>query len=205
MADGRTFLCHNGQLTFAPAKILRTATQHNQAQHTYRLGDIFEVKVGAVSGADHIYESQHGEQNFVCSQTRTTGNLKRMIYNKINKALLPHKQELIARRIRKFNENNWWEWGRNYPERSGERIYVNAKTRVAQPFFVSKAEAFDGSVLALFPKQRSKDQQRNKICDLATACDQLNRLDWRALGFMTGGRYLFSQRSLENANINLDL
>ncbi len=161
--------------------------------------------MGAVSGADHIYQSQHGEQEFVCSQTRATGNLKRMIYNKINKALLPHKQELLARRIRKFNENNWWEWGRNYPERSGARIYVNAKTRVAQPFFVSKAEAFDGSVLALFPKRQAKDKRKNKAYDLAQACDQLNRLDWRALGFMTGGRYLFSQRSLENANINLDL
>ena len=188
MADGRTFLCHEGQLTFSPRK----------NQTTHKLGDSFEVKVGAVSGADHIYESTlDGEKNFVCSQTRSTGKLKRMIYNKPSRALLPHKQKLLQRRIRAFDENNWWEWGRKYPERTGARIYVNGKTRIDKPFFVSTEKAFDGSVLALFPKER--------ICDLAQACDELNRLDWRALGFMTGGRYLFSQRSLENANINLAL
>ena len=187
MADGRTFLCHEGQLTFSPQKI----------QTTHKLGDAFEVKVGAVSGADHIYESPHGNQDFVCSQTRTTGGLKRMIYNKLSRALLPHKQTLLQRRIRAFDENNWWQWGRKYPEREGARIYVNGKTRITKPFFISTAEAFDGSVLALFPKK--------KIHNLAEICEELNRLDWRALGFMTGGRYLFSQRSLENANINLAL
>ena len=192
MADGRTFLCHKGQLTFAPPK------SRPSPKTTHRLGDSFEVKVGAVSGADHIYESQrYGEQDFVCSRTRTTGNLKRMIYNKPSRALLLHKQELLARRIRKFDETNWWQWGRTYPERTGKRIYVNGKTRVANPFFVSEEKAFDGSVLALFPKKRTHN--------LTEICDRLNRLDWRALGFMTGGRYLFSQRSLENANIDLAL
>ena len=206
MADGRTFLCHQGQLTFSPAE--------QPHPPTYRIGDSFEVKVGAVSGADHIYQSEtNGEQNckqnckqdckqdckqnFVCSQTRATGNLRTMIYNKKSKALLPHKQALLQRRIRKFDENNWWQWGRKYPERTGTRIYVNGKTRIAKPFFVSKVEAFDGSVLALFPKKKTEN--------LAEICEELNRQDWRALGFMTGGRYLFSQRSLENANIDLAL
>ena len=194
MADGRTFLCHQGQLTFSPAE--------QPHPPTHRIGDSFEVKVGAVSGADHIYQStRDGEQNckqdFVCSQTRATGNLRTMIYNKKSKALLPHKQALLQRRIRKFDENNWWQWGRKYPERTGTRIYVNGKTRIAKPFFVSKVEAFDGSVLALFPKKKTEN--------LAEICEELNRQDWRALGFMTGGRYLFSQRSLENANIDLAL
>ena len=198
MADGRTFLCHQGQLTFSPAE--------QPHPPTHRIGDSFEVKVGAVSGADHIYKStqdfeqnceQDCKQNFVCSQTRATGNLRTMIYNKKSRALLPHKQELLQRRIRKFDENNWWQWGRKYPERTGTRIYVNGKTRIAKPFFVSEVEAFDGSVLALFPKKKTEN--------LAEICEELNRQDWRALGFMTGGRYLFSQRSLENANIDLAL
>ena len=102
-----------------------------------------------------------------------------MIYNKLSRALLPHKQTLLQRRIRAFDENNWWQWGRKYPEREGARIYVNGKTRITKPFFVSTAEAFDGSVLASFPKAQS--------------CQRfVNRLDWRALGFMTGGRSFFS-------------
>jgi adenine-specific DNA-methyltransferase len=34
--------------------------------------------------------------------------------------------------------------------------------------------------------------------DLAAFRDALNRVDWADLGFVCDGRYLFSQRSLEN-------
>ena len=35
--------------------------------------------------------------------------------------------------------------------------------------------------------------------DLAAFRDALNAVDWADLGFICDGRYLFSQRSLENA------
>ncbi len=118
-----------------------------------RLGDEFEVKVGAVSGADGIFTHQkHGNVDFVCSATRRHGNTRRMIYNQKTPYLDAYKAALLHRRIRHFDDSNWWQWGRKYHANPGPRIYVNCKTRHAKPFFTHPATAYDGSVLALFPK-----------------------------------------------------
>ncbi|MBL7787800.1 MAG: hypothetical protein JNM36_17965, partial [Chitinophagales bacterium] len=47
------------------------------------------------------------------------------------------------------------------------------------------------SVLALFP--------HNPQADITELCHLLNEVDWQELGFVCDGRYLFSQKSLENA------
>ncbi len=91
------------------------------------------------------------------------------------------------RGIRRFDESNWWEWGRKFCQRTGPRIYVNGKTRNKKPFFVSEVESYDGSVLALFPK--------NGI-NIEKASEKLNNMDWATLGFVCDGRLIFSQRSL---------
>lgn len=189
LEDGREFLCLDGQIYFLDGMGL-DAGRDNGVIRRRRLGDDFEVRVGAVSGADDVFTNpRYGDIEFVCSRTRSTGELRRMIYGRNSRVLLPHKSRLLSRRIRRFDESNWWQWGRGYPNRTGERIYVNSKTRISEPFFVHDATAFDGSVLALFPRRRG--------INLDKACARLNRVDWRSMGFMTGGRYLFSQRSLE--------
>ena len=158
------------------------------------LSDYFDVKVGAVSGADAIYTNEaEGNLGFVYSRTAATGQLRRMIYNEKHACLLPHKKVLINRKIRKFDETNWWEWGRKFCDRPGPRIYVNAKTRNPQPFFASDAEAYDGSVLALFPKSLDPD--------VWEAAAKLNAVDWGQLGFVCDGRYMFSQKSLAHAPV----
>ena len=84
----------------------------------------------------------------VCSYTCKTKKTKRMIYNRKNKYIDQYKDILLKRRIKKFNENNWWQWGRNYYESEKPRIYVNCKTRSQNPFFIHQSTAYDGSVLA---------------------------------------------------------
>lgn len=37
---------------------------------------------------------------------------------------------------------------------------------------------------------------------LQKICDKLNHTDWQELGFVCDGRFLFSQRSLENAMLD---
>ncbi len=158
------------------------------------LGDIFDIKVGAVSGADKLFVSETGE-DFVCSKTRSTGELRKIIYNRHDEHLEKYKEILIARKIKKFNEDNWWSWGRPVDFRFGEpRIYVNCKTRINNPFFLNNCEMWDGSVLALFPK---------RDIDLKQATDILNGLDWNNIGFMAGGRYIFSQKSLKEALVDV--
>lgn len=177
LRDGRHFVCRDGQLYF-----LREAMAGGVS-----LGEFFDIKVGAVSGADPVFAHPEGNVEMVCSKTIDTGETRRVFYDVPAPQLLPHKEQLMARRIRRFAEHNWWRWGRGYPVDARSRIYVNCKTRRSAPFFLHRSTAFDGTVLALFAKREM---------DLEQVCDVLNAIDWEEKGFFSGGRFLFSQRAL---------
>ncbi|MFZ4535843.1 Eco57I restriction-modification methylase domain-containing protein [Propionivibrio sp.] len=156
--------------------------------------DIAFVKVGAVSGADDLYTSdKFGTRKFVCSSTVADGMTRRMIWCEPGEpppeALLPHKERLIARRIRPYTELNWWHWGRGYHQSEQPRVYVNGKTRQEKPFYAHDCLNYDGSVLAIFP--------RDPTVDAKVLAEALNGVDWADLGFVCDGRFLFTQRSLE--------
>ena len=156
------------------------------------LDSVFTVRVGAVSGADDIFtHAQFGNAEFVCSHTARSGELRRMIFDQPLPYLEQFKERLLQRRVAKFDENNWWRWGRRHHIADAPRIYVNHKTRNPRPFFLSPCLNYDGSVLALFPHRRDADLDR------LTAI--LNDTDWAELGFVCDGRFLFTQRSLNCA------
>jgi adenine-specific DNA-methyltransferase len=182
--EARHFVERGGHLSF---------TRGDYALH---LADIAFVKVGAVTGADEIYASDDdGNRSFVCSSTVATGETRRMLWCEPGKpppaALLPHRERLIARRIRSFDESNWWHWGRGYHQSVQPRIYVNNKTRRPQPFFVHDCTHYDGAVMAIFP--------RDPAVDVRALAAALNSVDWADLGFVCDGRFLFTQRSLEQS------
>ncbi len=178
--EDRRFLLAGGHLAFT------------LGDYTVPLADIFSVKVGAVSGADAIFASdRHGDMDFVCSHTARDGLTRRMIFNTPHPALKRQKRRLLARRIRHFDESNWWQWGRLHPISDRPRIYVNCKTRSAEPFFLHPCQNFDGAILALFP--------HDPAADLVALCKKLNGVDWGELGFVCDGRSLFAQRSLQEA------
>ena len=181
--DGRCFSVVDGQLVFAAADGVLCR-------------DIFDVKVGAVSGMDAVFASaRFGNADFVCSHTRKTNKTRRMIFNTLHSSLSEHKHKLINRKIRTFGESDWWQWGRLHHQSDAARVYVNAKTRQPQPFFTHPCRNYDGSVLALFP--------RDPAADVDALAAKLNRVDWRELGFVCGGRFIFSQRALANAPLPL--
>lgn len=168
----------------------------SHGEYTLNMAQVATVKVGAVSGQDAIYASESdGNRDFVTSSTARDGKTRRMIWCEPGEpppaALLPHHDALIARRIRPFDENNWWQWGRGYPQTDAPRVYVNTKTRQPQPFFLHPCLNFDGAVMGIFPHRRDTD--------LSAFRDALNAVDWADLGFVCDGRYIFTQRSLENA------
>lgn len=182
--EERHFVETGGHLSF---------TRGDYALH---LADIAFVKVGAVSGADELYTGDDfGNRDFVCSATVASGETRRMLWCEPGKhppsALLPHKERLIARRIRPFDESNWWHWGRGYHQSAQPRVYVNNKTRRAQPFFVHACTHYDGAVMAIFP--------RDPAVDVRALASALNGVDWADLGFVCDGRFLFTQRSLEQS------
>ena len=167
-----------------------------RGDYPLRLSEVAFVKVGAVSGADDLYaDPVHGSRDFVCSSTVSTGHTRRMIWTEPGEpapaVLQPHKARLLQRKVTKFDESNWWMWGRLHYRSTQPRVYVNGKTRVAKPFFVHPCNDYDGAVMAVFPRRAE--------VDLEAFRDALTAVDWADLGFVCDGRFLFTQRSLENA------
>jgi adenine-specific DNA-methyltransferase len=184
--DGRRMALSGGQLMFT------------RGIYSLPLASVFAVKVGAVSGADDIFSNaEFANADFVCSKTAQTGATRRMIYLD-REGPLPwleqFKERLLARRVTRFDENNWWKWGRRHHVSEAPRIYVNNKTRNLRPFFLHPCTNYDGSVMALFPHRANI-----KAADLQRLAEMLNEVDWHELGFVCDGRFLFSQRSLEQA------
>ncbi|MDR1064145.1 MAG: class I SAM-dependent methyltransferase [Azoarcus sp.] len=175
--DEREMVHVHGQLAFTHAHLC------------VPMSELFDVRVGAVSGADDVYTHPEGNLEFVCSQTAATGATRRMIYDIRHPHLDRYKERLLNRRVRPFGESNWWKWGRNYYKSPERRIYVNNKTRRTRPFFTHPCTAYDGSVLALFPK----NGEMNIECALASFNEAV---PWEELGFVVDGRYIFTQRSL---------
>ena len=183
LSDGRRMRQAAGQLLFT------------RGIYSLPLSSVFEVKVGAVSGADDVYtHAELGNADFVCSRTAQTGELRRMIYELKLPYLEPHKARLLGRGVAHFDESNWWRWGRRHHVSEAKRIYVNGRTRMARPFFTNACNNYDGAVLALFP--RRTDLTDGDIDELVRL---LNQTDWQELGFVCDGRYLFAQRSLTQA------
>ena len=181
--DGRRMSLCGGQLLFT------------RGIYSIPLASVFSVRVGAVSGADDIFtNAELGNTDFVCSKTAATGELRRMIFDLPLPELEAHKERLLARRVTRFDENNWWKWGRRHHVSDAPRIYVNHKTRNLQPFFLNGCKNYDGSILALFPHQKTLD-----MATMRQLTALLNDIDWAELGFICDGRYLFSQRSLEQS------
>ena len=181
MNDGRRFVEVDGQLMFL------------RENYSVRFADVFSVKVGAVSGADSIFTHPKGNMEFVCSKTVETGETRRMLYGIKHPHLDKHKEELLSRRVKPFDESNWWQWGRAFPINLHPRIYVNGRTRKPEPFFLHDCLSFDGAILALFSKNQRMPRRELIECTM-----MLNKeIDWQELGFVCDGRFLFTQRSLQ--------
>lgn len=165
----------------------------SKIENGVRLDEVFDVKVGAVSGANNIFYNENGNISLANSESKKTGKLIKAIYGKQMIPIIENfKNELLKRTGSSFNEENWWDWIRKPVCIKNNKILVNCKTRDTKPFFSIDCDAWDGSLLALIPK---KDIDINKYVDI------LNNIDWNKQGFKVGGRLIFSQRSLSHAII----
>ncbi len=128
------------------------------------LGELFEIVVGAVTGDNEGHADPAGVP-LLCSD----------------------------RSIRHYRQGKWI---RQLPVAAcapTPRIYLNAKTRRPDPFFLHPTVPHDGSLLALIP--------RDPATDLAEWCQHLNTVDWFARGFGCDGRLSFPAGALKEARI----
>jgi adenine-specific DNA-methyltransferase len=183
--------CENGNIYFIDEEDENT---------TVILSTLFDIKVGMVSGADKIFKSE--KMGNLTLKTFTGDN--KYIYldrfpteEPIKSYLQSHKDQLISRKIKKFNDTNWFMWGcpRNISfmdtNIGKDCIYCATITRKTPVFIKGTITHFDGSLLCLFPKEN---------IDLNKVVEYLNS-DKFLSNFKFAGRYKLGQKSLLDCHI----
>ena len=171
--------------------------------------DYFDIYVGIVSGKEEVYKNEElGNIEVLNGEDK----VEKYIYieeypcenDKINKHLSEHKNELIERGIRKFNENNWFEWGapRNITtinkNLGKDCIYIYNLTRKSNVAFLGKVQYFGGGLIMLRPK---KDFNLNKLKNIISYVNS----DIFKDNFMFSGRFKIGHRQISNSFIPNDL
>ena len=162
----------------------------------------FDIYVGLVSGKEEVYKNEEiGNIEVLNGENK----IDKYIYiekypcenEKINTYLLNHKKELIERGIRKFNENNWYEWGapRNIKtintNLGKDCIYIYNLTRKQNVSFLGKVNYFGSQLIMLKPK---------KECDLNNIVSYINSNIFKD-NFIFSGRFKIGHRQIYNSYI----
>ena len=164
--------------------------------------DYFDIYVGLVSGKEEVYKNQElGNIEVLNGENKVDKYIYIEKYpcdnEKINKFLLKQKKLLIERKIRKFNENNWFEWGapRNITTINNnigkDCIYIYNLTRKSCVAFVSKINYFGGGLIMLKPKKK---------CNLNKIVSYINSNTFKN-NFMFSGRFKIGHRQICNSYI----
>jgi len=161
--------------------------------------DYFDIYVGIVNGKEKIYKNANlGNIEVLNGENKVS----KYIYidkfpcenDQVNKYLLEHKKELLDRGIKKFNENNWFEWGaprniKTINKNIGKDcIYIYNLTRKKNISFVDKVRYFGGSLIMLLPK---------KACNLNNIVKYLNSDAFKD-NFIYSGRFKIGHRQISN-------
>jgi adenine-specific DNA-methyltransferase len=164
--------------------------------------DYFDIYVGLVSGKEEVYKNSelgnievlNGEDKvdkYICIEEYPCTD------ERINAHLLRNKKELMERGIRKFNENNWFEWGapRNISAINAnlgkDCIYFYNLTRKPVVAFLGKVQYFGGGLIMLKPK---------KTCNLNSVLSYINSSKFKA-NFVFSGRFKIGHRQICNSYI----
>jgi adenine-specific DNA-methyltransferase len=162
--------------------------------------DYFDIYVGLVSGKEEVYKNKElGNIEVLNGEDKVDKYIYIEKYpsdnENINKYLLEHKKELIERGIRKFNENNWFEWGapRNITTINKnigkDCIYIYNLTRKENVSFLGKVSYFGGGLIMLKPK---------KECNLNNIVLYINSNKFKD-NFMFSGRFKIGHRQISNS------
>lgn len=172
IVNGKDMFCnvHNGIITFSESEVVGTP-----------LADLFNVYVGLVSGKDEIYRVPFGNIDILNDKER----IDKYIFSEtfptpdsvINEHLLKHKSALLERRIKKFSEINWFEWGaprniKSIRDNLGKPcIYIRNITRSKEVAFVDTVQYFGGSLLCLIPIEPMTEAQLRKVITFLSSDD----------------------------------
>jgi adenine-specific DNA-methyltransferase len=195
IVNNKEMFCNvnNGIITFSESKIVGTP-----------LLDYFDVYVGIVSGRDEIYRVPFGNIDVLNDMGRVQKYIYTEVYPtndiKINQHLEKNKAELLDRKIKKFTESNWFQWGAPRNIKAIEKnvgrdcIYVRNMTRHKDVAFIDKVQYFGGSLLCLIPKKSMK------MAELKHVCYFLNSKDFQK-DYLYSGRFKIGHKQVSNVII----
>jgi adenine-specific DNA-methyltransferase len=184
-----------GIITFSAAKLTGVLA-----------AELFDVYVGLVSGRDEIYKVPFGNMTVLTDDGQTEAFIFADAFPCGNAAIDAHlaanKAGLLARRIRKFGEHNWHEWGapRNISSirRHWDRpcIYVRNITRNATVAFAGRVQYFGGGLLCLVPKHEAGADAAN----MQKIIDYLNSAEFQA-NYRYAGRFKIGHKQISSTLI----
>jgi adenine-specific DNA-methyltransferase len=169
-----------------------------------KITDLFDVYVGIVSGKDEVYKVSFGNIDVLIDKNK----IDKFIFidkfpsgiTDIDNHLLNNKSILKNRRIKKFNDNNWYEWGapRNISAIKNKYqhpcIYVKNITRSKDVAFIDTVQYFGGSLLCLIPK--TNDIELSKIVEYFNT-------DLFQKDYIYSGRFKIGHKQLSNVLISI--
>jgi adenine-specific DNA-methyltransferase len=182
----------SGLITFSDVKINKDK----------KISDYFDISVGMVCGRESVYRNKEiGNLKILSNKDSYTTYIYINKFpcdnDKINEHLLKHKDDLINRRIKKFNENNWFEWGaprnvKKMEKYKGDKcIYVLPLTREKNVAFIGEVDYFGGLIM----------MRPTKDCDLKKVVDYLNSDSFKS-NYMYSGRFKIGHRQLCNSYVS---
>lgn len=177
-------------------------TKTKRDKNCFKVNEKFTVHVGMITGLDSVFKNEKlGNVKLIINKNKYAKFILIDKYpsknKKINNYLLKYKKELLNRKIRKFNSDNWFEWGalRNIPiinKYYGKPcIYVKTITRDNVVAFIGKVQLFSANLLMMIPKKKT---------NLDKIIKQINSKKFRD-SYIYAGRFKIGQRQLALAYI----
>jgi adenine-specific DNA-methyltransferase len=166
--------------------------------------DYFDIKVGIVSGMDKVFKNDIiGRETVLVGKNKFDNFIITDIFptsdESINEYLMENKNKLMTRRIKKFDDTNWFKWGamRNieYIEQNfgQECIYIHNITRHDEIAFIGMVGKFGGNLLMMKPKN-------NKTIVLQKIVSYLNSTEFKR-NYIFSGRFKIGHKQLCYARI----
>jgi adenine-specific DNA-methyltransferase len=197
LVNGEPKFCNltNGIITF---------TDHPTTPTGTLLADLFTVHVGLVSGKDEVYKVPFGNIEVLADKDKRDRFILVTEFPtpdaQINAHLAANKTALLERRIKKFTEENWFEWGapRNRQTMEAKKgqscIYVRTLTRKSEVAFIGTVEPFGGALLCMIPKEPMAAERLTEIT--AHLNDPNTQKE-----YLYSGRFKMGQKQLCNVRL----
>lgn len=186
---------HDGILTFS--------TTLSDSCHEETFATYFDVYVGMVTGKEDVFKNdEFGTVSILNGENKIDKYILIDSFPTTNEALntylLTSKNDLMERKIRKFNENNWYQWGalRNYETVKNNLgkpcIYVSTLTRSEKVAFDGNVQLFGGGLIVMIPKKEMSKTMLKKIVQT------INSIEFRQ-NYIYSGRFKMGHKHLCNA------